>query len=106
MRTLNALLNRVLDPPHEFPQPGTSSRMIQLKYCESNDSVRDMHDMIMNDRLTMDHSERSITNVGGQTQRPAGADNFLVELRGSIRDSGADAFVVHGAPMPLDRFGK
>ncbi|KAB1207391.1 hypothetical protein CJ030_MR7G017426 [Morella rubra] len=33
----------------------------------------------------MDHSERSITNVGGQTQQPAWADAFLAELRGSIR---------------------
>ncbi|KAB1212242.1 hypothetical protein CJ030_MR5G025010 [Morella rubra] len=33
----------------------------------------------------MDHSERSITNVGGQIQGPAWADAFLAELRGSIR---------------------
>ncbi|KAB1215869.1 hypothetical protein CJ030_MR4G010974 [Morella rubra] len=32
----------------------------------------------------MDRFERSITNIGGQTVRPASVDAFLVELRGSI----------------------
>ncbi|KAB1206358.1 hypothetical protein CJ030_MR7G018911 [Morella rubra] len=34
-------------------------------------------------RLTMEHSGRSITNVGGQTERPAWVDAFLVELKES-----------------------
>ncbi|KAB1203244.1 hypothetical protein CJ030_MR8G022845 [Morella rubra] len=35
--------------------------------------------------LTMEHSGRSITNVGGQTEQPAWANAFLVELKDNIR---------------------
>ena len=36
-------------------------------------------------RLTMEHFGRSVTNVRGQTERPAWADTFLEELRKSTR---------------------
>ncbi|KAB1215954.1 hypothetical protein CJ030_MR4G023646 [Morella rubra] len=54
----------------------------------------------------MEHSGRSITNVEGQTERPAWADAYLAGVKREYSgDSAADAFVVHGAPMPLDRSG-
>ncbi|KAB1205756.1 hypothetical protein CJ030_MR7G028059 [Morella rubra] len=36
-------------------------------------------------RFTMERSGRSITNVEGQTERPAWADAYLAELNESIR---------------------
>ncbi|KAB1212501.1 hypothetical protein CJ030_MR5G001035 [Morella rubra] len=50
----------------------------------------------------MDHSERSITNVGRQTATSLGGRFFSGAEGECSGDSGADAFVVHGAPMPLD----
>ncbi|KAB1219428.1 hypothetical protein CJ030_MR3G001089 [Morella rubra] len=54
--------------------------------------------------LTMEF-ERSITNVGDRQSDQLGRTLFSGVEGEYSGDSGADAFVVHGAPMPLDRSG-